>query len=164
VRVVESDRTELPRTHRRGRTEGILGVAEGTLLIVEDDRSTGSSLERALSNQRYRCVWATTMSQARAVSDRPSLVLLDLGLPDGDGLELAGEMLARWPGIPIVMLSARAREADVVVGLDAGAVDYVTKPFRLLELLTRVRAHLRDAGARHPACRSTERRQVQFDE
>jgi DNA-binding response OmpR family regulator len=123
-------------------------VADPTLLIVEDDPATGSSLERALSNQRYRCVMATSMSQARAVSNRPSLVLLDLGLPDGDGLDLAGEMIARWPGIPIVMLSARAREADVVVGLDAGAVDYVTKPFRLLELLTRVRTHLGHTGPR----------------
>jgi DNA-binding response OmpR family regulator len=128
--------------------EGIVGVAEPTLLIVEDDPATGSSLERALVNQRYRCARATTMSQARAVSTRPSLVLLDLGLPDGDGVDLAREMVVRWPGIPIVMLTARSREVDVVVGLDAGAVDYVTKPFRLLELLTRVSAHLRDAGTR----------------
>ncbi len=139
-------------------------MTERTLLIVEDDPATGSSLERALSHERYRCVIATTTAQARAITTRPSLVLLDLGLPDGDGVDLAKEMVDRWPGIPIVMLTARSREIDVVVGLDAGAVDYVTKPFRLLELLTRIRTHLRDTGARRAVCRDVARRQPQFDE
>jgi DNA-binding response OmpR family regulator len=143
--------------------KGSSGVVERTLLIVEDDPATGSTLERALGNERYRCVRATTMAQARAVSSRPSLVLLDLGLPDGDGLELAREMTSRWPGIPIVVLTGRAREIDVVAGLDAGAIDYVTKPFRLLELLTRVRTHLREGTGRRVG-RAGERRQVQFDE
>jgi DNA-binding response OmpR family regulator len=113
------------------------------LLIVEDDPAIGASLERALSNAGYTCRRATSVADTLAVVDRPDLVLLDLGLPDGDGLELAHELLARWPSVPIIMLTARVEEMDVVVGLDAGAVDYVTKPFRLAELLARVRAQLR---------------------
>ena len=115
------------------------------LLIVEDDPSIGSSLERAFTNAGYRCVRAASVAQAREVTVVPSLVLLDLGLPDGDGVDLAKELLARWPLVPIIMLTARADEMDVVIGLDTGAVDYVTKPFRLAELLARVRAHLREA-------------------
>lgn len=120
-------------------------MAEGQILIVEDDSAIGSNLERALTNAGHRCIRATSVAQARAVSVVPDLVLLDLGLPDGDGLDLAQELLKRWPDAPIIMLTARADEMDVVIGLDSGAVDYVTKPFRLAELLARVRAHLRDA-------------------
>jgi DNA-binding response OmpR family regulator len=123
-------------------------VTEAQLLIIEDDPSIASSLERALTNAGYRCSRAESLAQAREVTVAPSLVLLDLGLPDGDGLDLAQELVARWPAVPIIMLTARAAEMDVVVGLDAGAVDYVTKPFRLAELMARVRAHLREAPAR----------------
>jgi DNA-binding response OmpR family regulator len=123
-------------------------VTGAQLLIIEDDPSIGSSLERALSNGGYRCTRAESVAQAREVTVVPSLVLLDLGLPDGDGLDLAQELLARWPAVPIIMLTARADEMDVVIGLDTGAVDYVTKPFRLAELLARVRAQLREGPAR----------------
>jgi DNA-binding response OmpR family regulator len=123
-------------------------VTEAPLLIVEDDPAIGSNLERALTNAGYRCSRAESVAQAREVTVVPSLVLLDLGLPDGDGLDLANELLTRWPGVPIIMLTARADEMDVVIGLDTGAVDYVTKPFRLAELLARVRAHLREAPER----------------
>jgi DNA-binding response OmpR family regulator len=75
-------------------------------------------------------------------------VLLDLGLPDSDGVDLAGALLALHPALPVIMLTARTEEADVVTGLHAGAVDYVTKPFRLAELLARVQAHLRTGQAR----------------
>ena len=74
---------------------------------------------------------------------RPALVLLDLGLPDLDGVEVCRRLRAEDPTVPIVILTARHAEVDVVLGLDAGADDYVTKPFRLAELLARVRAHLR---------------------
>jgi DNA-binding response OmpR family regulator len=114
-----------------------------TILIVEDDPAIGASLHRALGNAGYSCTLAPTVAAARAVSDRPDLALLDLGLPDGDGLDLAQELMARWPDLPVMVLTARAEEMDVVIGLDAGAVDYITKPFRLAELLARVRAHLR---------------------
>jgi DNA-binding response OmpR family regulator len=121
-------------------------LAEAALLIVEDDPAIGSNLERALTHAGYACSRAESVAEARAVTSQPSLILLDLGLPDGDGLDLAKELLDRWPMVPIIILTARADEMDIVVGLDVGAVDYVTKPFRLAELLARVRAHLRSAG------------------
>jgi DNA-binding response OmpR family regulator len=113
------------------------------LLIVEDDPGIRSGLVRALTNAGYACRPAPDAAAARAVIDPPGLVLLDLGLPDADGLDLARELHDRWPDVPIVMVTARAEEMDVVVGLDSGAIDYVTKPFRLAELLARIRAHLR---------------------
>jgi len=73
----------------------------------------------------------------------PDLVVLDLGLPDVDGVDLCRELRVVEPAIPILVLTARHEEADIVVSLDAGAVDYVTKPFRLAELLARIRANLR---------------------
>ena len=113
------------------------------LLIVEDDPGIRSGLVRALTNAGYACRPAPDAAAARAVVDPPGLVLLDLGLPDADGLDLARELHDRWPDVPIVMVTARAEEMDVVVGLDSGAIDYVTKPFRVAELLARIRAHLR---------------------
>lgn len=113
------------------------------LLVVEDDPGIGVNLERALRNDGYEVDWVDSAVAARLVEEPPDLVLLDLGLPDGDGLDLAPEFLHRWPSVPILMLTARADEMDVVVGLDAGAADYITKPFRLAELLARVRAQLR---------------------
>ena len=79
----------------------------------------------------------------RATEDRFDLIVLDLGLPDVDGLEVCRRVRQVRPDQPILMLTARAEEIDTVVGLDAGADDYVTKPFRLAELLARVRALLR---------------------
>ncbi len=73
----------------------------------------------------------------------PDLVLLDVNLPDGDGFEVCRTLVARFPSVRVMMLTARTEEIDVVVGLDSGAIDYVTKPFRLAELKARVRAQLR---------------------
>ena len=120
-------------------------MSDAEILVVEDDPAIGTNLERALHNSGYRVVRASSVVEARAVVATPSLVLLDLGLPDGDGLDLAKELPRRWPDVPIIMLTARTEEIDVVIGLDSGAVDYVTKPFRLAELLARIRAHLRAA-------------------
>jgi DNA-binding response OmpR family regulator len=116
-----------------------------TVLLVEDDPTIGRSLEQALTAEGYCVTWAIDGASARAAftTERPDLVLLDLGLPDADGIELCREMRAAGPGSSIIVLTARREEADIVVGLDAGADDYVTKPFRLAELLARVRAHLR---------------------
>jgi DNA-binding response OmpR family regulator len=120
-----------------------------SVLLVEDDPTIGRSLEQALAAEGYRVTLAPDGATARNAfaSDCPDLVLLDLGLPDADGVELCREMRAAGPGISIIVLTARREEADVVVGLDAGADDYVTKPFRLAELLARVRAHLRGPKA-----------------
>lgn len=113
------------------------------LLIVEDDTGIRNGLIRALGNAGYQCHAADSAAAARAHIEPPDLILLDLGLPDGDGVDLARELLDRWPDVPIIMLTARSEEMDVVIGLDVGAVDYVTKPFRLAELTARVRAQLR---------------------
>ena len=116
------------------------------LLIVEDDAGIRSGLVRALTNAGYDCAASASATAARQ-ADRPDLVLLDLGLPDGDGMDLALEFQARWPLVPIIMVTARTDEMDVVAGLDTGAVDYITKPFRLAELLARVRTQLRRPSA-----------------
>ncbi len=115
------------------------------ILLVEDDVKIARGVQQALEGHGYEVAWATTGAEARtsAVGQEPDLVLLDLNLPDMDGVEIASELRTRHPDTTIVMLTARTDEIDVVVGLDAGADDYVTKPFRLGELLARVRAHLR---------------------
>ncbi len=114
------------------------------LLLVEDDPGIGAGLVRALSSQAYRTTWCRTAAEALAHPlDTVDLVLLDLGLPDLDGLELCRRLRREAPAVPILMLTARGSETDVVVGLDAGADDYLVKPFRLAELLARLRAHTR---------------------
>ena len=113
------------------------------ILIVEDDAGIRTGLYRALTNAGYVCHAAEDAAAVRVTAHAPDLVLLDLGLPDVDGLDLARELQGRWPDVPIIMVTARADEMDVVIGLDVGAVDYITKPFRLAELLARVRAQLR---------------------
>ena len=122
-------------------------VDGGRLLVVEDDAGIGVAMQRALENAGYAVDRAATVAAAWEVVDPPDLVLLDLGLPDGDGLDVAREYLRRWPTLPILMLTARAEEMDVVIGLDSGAADYLTKPFRLAELLARIRAQLRRPSA-----------------
>jgi DNA-binding response OmpR family regulator len=115
------------------------------VLIVEDDALIASSLVRALSSRGYGAETVGTVSEAlAAVADAaPDLMLLDLGLPDGDGTEVASFMARTWPTVPVIVLTARDSEVDIVVGLEAGAVDYVIKPFRLAELVARIDAHLR---------------------
>lgn len=116
------------------------------MLIVEDDPVIGSSLTRALPVHGLLPAWATDAATAHALATRepPDVVLLDLSLPDADGEDVARTLWAMYPGLPIVMLTARAEEADIVSGLNLGAVDYVTKPFRLAELIARLRVQLRD--------------------
>jgi DNA-binding response OmpR family regulator len=115
------------------------------LLLVEDDPKIGSGVCRALANGGYDTEWVTTGEAALEVvrTMPPAMVLLDLGLPDIDGIEVCGLLRAALPTATIIMLTARADTIDVIVGLDAGADDYVTKPFQTSELLARVRAHLR---------------------
>ncbi|MGI8680416.1 MAG: response regulator transcription factor [Jatrophihabitans sp.] len=119
------------------------------LLVVEDDLVIGGALRTGLSGCGHEVVWVTTGGAAvSAVRDAGyDLVLLDLGLPDTDGLDLCRGIRVDQPGAVIVILTARDEEIDVVLGLEAGADDYLTKPFRLAELLARVRAHLRRGPA-----------------
>ena len=122
------------------------------LLVVEDDERIRSALIRALRERGHVVSSAGTALTGlkQAVEDRPDLVVLDLGLPDMDGLDVARAIRNQGLTTPVLVLTARADEVDLVVGLDAGADDYVTKPFRLAELLARVRALLRRThGALH---------------
>jgi DNA-binding response OmpR family regulator len=115
------------------------------LLLVEDDGDIGDSLGRVLGHEGHDVVRAGDGQSglAQVMANRFDLVLLDLGLPDLDGLEVCRRVREVRPDQPILVLTARAQEIDTVVGLDAGADDYVTKPFRLAELLARTRALLR---------------------
>jgi len=115
------------------------------LLLVEDDPAIAEPLLRSLGREGYDAVHAGTRAAALAEVERhvPDLLLLDLGLPDGDGIDVCQKVKAAHAELPVIMLTARAEEVDAVVGLDAGADDYVAKPFRLAELLARVRARLR---------------------
>ena len=114
------------------------------VLLAEDDPAISEPLARALGREGYEvAVRADGKGALEAVADGVDLVLLDLGLPDLDGLEVCRRIRAQGFTAPVLVLTARADEVDLVVGLDAGADDYVTKPFRLAELLARVRALLR---------------------
>lgn len=128
------------------------GVEGASILVVEDDAAIGDGLEEVLRDEGYDVRRAATAAGALQQAERepPQLVLLDLGLPDADGLSVCRQLRGRFPDTKIVVLTARTDEADVVVGFDTGANDYVGKPFRLAELLARLRAQLRgpaEAGA-----------------
>jgi len=119
------------------------------ILIVEDDEAIASGLARVLDSQGYRVRRLARGGPAAAATshDDVALVVLDLGLPDVDGLMVCRQLRAARPDLAILILTARDQELDVVAGLDAGADDYLVKPFRLSELLARVRAHLRRVAA-----------------
>ena len=154
----------------------VSAVSGERVLVVEDDDAIALGLVRALTATGYHVDRAATGRAALAllVEVPPDLVLLDLGLPDMDGIDVCKAVRATDPLLPVVMLTARREEIDVVVGLDAGAVDYVAKPFRLAELQARIRAQLRrvepasgepdvqlgdlriDAAARRAWCGGTE--------
>jgi two-component system KDP operon response regulator KdpE len=116
------------------------------VLVVEDDDQVRRFLRAALSSHGFRLVEAATIREAEqlATSHNPEVYLLDLGMPDGDGIDLA-RRLREWTRAPIIVLSARGREEDKVNALDAGADDYLTKPFGVNELLARLRVALRHA-------------------
>ena len=116
------------------------------LLLVEDDSAIAEPLSRALDREVYTVTRASRGMDALGIAAGPDpidLVILDLGLPDLDGLEVARRLRKGGLECPILILTARADEVDAVVGLDAGADDYVTKPFRLGELQARIRALMR---------------------
>jgi two-component system response regulator RegX3 len=117
----------------------------GRILLVEDDESIGQLVTDSLESHGYDVEWCTTGAAATKAFEKlaPSLVLLDAGLPDADGFTLCRWLREQQREMPIVLVTARDSEIDIVVGLDAGASDYVTKPFSMNVLLARVRAHLR---------------------
>lgn len=117
------------------------------LLVVEDDPTIGAALESALTAAGHSVDWVRggVAALERAQGMSPDLVLLDLGLPDLDGLSVCRELRMLLPTVVIVVLTARREQLDVVSGLESGADDYLIKPFSVVELLARVRAHLRRA-------------------
>jgi two-component system response regulator RegX3 len=114
------------------------------ILIVEDEESYQDALNVGLSVEGFVVVGATNIAEARAIlaTSKPDLVLLDVMLPDGSGIDYCRE-LHDTTHIPVIMVTARTSEVDVVLGLEIGAADYVTKPYRLRELVARIRAVLR---------------------
>ena len=120
------------------------------LLLVEDDRMIGESLRGALRLDGYAVDWVRDASAAQSTlaSERFDLVLLDLGLPQGDGLDVLRALRARQDATPVIVLTARDGLGDRVAGLDAGADDYLVKPFELDELNARIRAVLRRHSGR----------------
>jgi two-component system, OmpR family, KDP operon response regulator KdpE len=118
-----------------------------TVLVIEDEVQIRRFLRATLTANGYRLVEATTAQEGlmQAATRQPEVVILDLGLPDLDGLEVT-RRLREWTTVPIIVLSARGQESDKVTALDAGADDYLTKPFSVSELLARLRVALRHAA------------------
>lgn len=122
------------------------------VLLAEDDASISDPLSRALLREGYEVTAHADGQEAldAALLEHPDLLILDLGLPTLDGLEVCRRLRASGATVPVLILTARVDEVDTVVGLDAGGDDYVTKPFRLAELMARVRALLRRQPATEP--------------
>jgi two-component system, OmpR family, KDP operon response regulator KdpE len=122
-------------------------AAAHAILVVDDEPQLRRLLRAALTTEGFRVIEADTARRAliEAASHKPDLVLLDLGLPDADGQSVVAGV-REWSSIPIVILSARTDERQKILALDAGADDYITKPFTVGELLARVRAALRRAS------------------
>jgi two-component system KDP operon response regulator KdpE len=125
-----------------------------TVLIVEDEKEIRRFVRLALENEDLKVFDADTLQRGliEAATRKPDLVILDLGLPDGDGTDFIRD-LRQWSAIPVIVLSARSDERDKIAALDAGADDYLTKPFGIGELLARVRVALRRHSGQQPDAR-----------
>ncbi len=133
-----------------------MGEPSPVAVLIEDERQIRRFVRSALESEGWTVHESETMKQGlvEAGTRKPDLVVVDLGLPDGDGVDLIRD-LRTWSGVPVIVLSARTDESDKVNALDAGADDYLTKPFGVAELLARVRATVRrrvqPAGSEKPA-------------
>ena len=121
--------------------------AISTVLVIEDDVAIQRFLRVSLTGNGYQVVESESGKDGllQAASRQPDLVILDLGLPDMDGIEVV-KQLRQWSAVPVIIVSARGKEQDKIVALDAGADDYLTKPFSVGELMARVRVALRHAA------------------
>ncbi|WP_434657827.1 response regulator [Chromobacterium violaceum] len=122
-----------------------------TILLIEDDAELGAGLRQFLQQQGYDCLWLRDGGEVAAHWRQAELAILDRQLPDGDSLRLLPQWLA-LKALPVIVLTARVELDDRVAGLEAGARDYLTKPFAHVELLARVRAQLRPLGEGALAC------------
>src|SRR6185436_17896520 len=130
-------------------TETAVQDLRAEVLIIEDDPEIRKFLRTTLSAEEYRLQEATTAAEgvARATRRPPDAIVLDLGLPDADGMEVIRQIREWNKSLPIIVLSVRSRERDKIVALDAGADDFVSKPFAVGELLARLRVALRRSTA-----------------
>jgi DNA-binding response OmpR family regulator len=137
--------TAAPRQRFGKGSAGSYDAAVARLLLAEDDDAIREPLARALEREGYAvdAVGDGTRAEALGLAGGYELLVLDIGLPGLDGLEVCRRVRRARPALPILLLTAQDGELDAVAGLDAGADDYVTKPFRLAELLARVRAQVR---------------------
>lgn len=119
-------------------------MSKPLILVVEDDKAVRNLIAATLESQDYRYLTAGTGEQGvqEAILRRPDIMLLDLGLPDRDGVDIIRK-IRTWSAMPIIVISARSEDHDKIEALDAGADDYLTKPFSVEELLARVRVTLR---------------------
>ena len=119
------------------------------LLLIEDDAVLRGGLRELFTREGYRVIEAGSVREARQKKDETvQVIVMDVGLPDGDGVSLCREWRSQGETRPILFLTAKDEEFDVVRGLDSGGNDYVTKPFRMQELLSRVRVLLRNSQTR----------------
>lgn len=118
-----------------------------TVLVIEDEKNISDFISKTLTAHDYRVSCAVTGKEALSLTTSlcPDIILLDLGLPDLDGMEII-KQVRTWSGCPIIVVSARTQEEDKVRALDAGADDYLTKPFGTSELLARIRTSLRHSS------------------
>lgn len=119
-----------------------------TIIVIEDEAQIRRFLRTTLAAEGYRIIEAETGKQGltEAATRKPDLIILDLGLPDMDGVEVMKSLRA-WSSVPVIILSARSQESDKVSALDAGADDYLVKPFGVDELLARIRVALRHVSS-----------------
>lgn len=130
---------------------------EAVILLVEDDFALAMGTEYALQSEGYEVLRAANLESARKLVDKtPDLVLLDVMLPDGTGYDFCKEIRERGIQIPVIFLTAVAEEANIVQGLELGADDYIAKPYRVKELLSRIAANIRRTRLAGPKVESED--------